>query len=368
MGPSRSQAGVRPPTGRRSRSRSPVRRDNNRNAPNPYREERRDEARRGTNGRNRSISPGPQYQSQGPRGNSSRNTGSDVYTGGEVEINEIMTVAENAVGLIIGRMGENLKRVENSTNCKVQFMQPTGSHLRQARLTGTVAARNAARAEIERINNENDRKINGGGGGGGAQGPLSGAAGRHQGGSTSAVPGPGEVSDQMTVPDHTVGLIIGRGGETIRDLQARSGCHVNIVAEHKSVEGFRPVNLIGSYAAIAMARQLIEDIVHSDTRAGNTPAQPRPANNQSQPRGGYEAYPAPAAAYPVPAPVAAAPYGQYYGGGPAPSMPQYPPANSGGGDRSTEVIQVPSDAVGMIIGKGTSKWRDSNKISHMLIR
>ena len=51
-----------------------------------------------------------------------------------------------------------------------------------------------------------------------------------------------EKSTQIMVPDKTVGLIIGRGGETIKDLQERSGCHVNIVGENKSINGLRPVN------------------------------------------------------------------------------------------------------------------------------
>jgi far upstream element-binding protein len=71
---------------------------------------------------------------------------------------------------------------------------------------------------------------------------------------------------QIMVPDRTVGLIIGRGGETIRDLQERSGCHVNIVGENKSVNGLRPVNLIGSMSAQQYARDLIMEIVESDQK------------------------------------------------------------------------------------------------------
>lgn len=71
---------------------------------------------------------------------------------------------------------------------------------------------------------------------------------------------------QVMVPDRTVGLIIGRGGETIRDLQERSGCHVNIVGENKSVNGYRPVNLIGSAASQRHAKDLIFEIVESDQK------------------------------------------------------------------------------------------------------
>jgi far upstream element-binding protein len=115
------------------------------------------------------------------------------------------------------------------------------------------------------------------------------------------------------VPDRTVGLIIGRGGETIRDLQERSGCHVNIVGENKSVNKLRPVNLIGSPAAAAHAKELIMEIVDSDTKqmdGSNHNPQQQQAKRDFDPYGG------------------------------------------GGGNKINDSIMVPSDAVGMIIGKG----------------
>ena len=87
----------------------------------------------------------------------------------------------------------------------------------------------------------------------------------------------GEDCVQIMVPDRTVGLIIGRGGETIRDLQERSGCHINIVGESKSVNGLRPVNLIGPHHAAAQAKELILEIVDSDTRNGSNPDGNKPA-------------------------------------------------------------------------------------------
>jgi len=115
------------------------------------------------------------------------------------------------------------------------------------------------------------------------------------------------------VPNRTVGLIIGRGGETIRDLQERSACHVNIVGEEKSVNGLRPVNLIGTPQAATMAKELIMEIVESDTKSlasrGNQTGTPR--ERQAVPS---------------------------FGGGE--------------GDKINDQIFVPSDAVGMIIGKG----------------
>jgi far upstream element-binding protein len=132
----------------------------------------------------------------------------------------------------------------------------------------------------------------------------------------------GENSSQIMVPDKTVGLIIGRGGETIRDLQERSGCHINIVGENKSVNGLRPVNLIGNAQAAALAKELIMEIVESDTRNGGQGLQ-EPSRAAAPPRD------------------------------------QYPPPDSG---KLSESIYVPSDAVGMIIGKGISTFTSYTRL------
>lgn len=133
----------------------------------------------------------------------------------------------------------------------------------------------------------------------------------------------GEDSMQIMVPDRTVGLIIGRGGETIRDLQERSGCHVNIVGEQKSVNGLRPVNLIGSREAASRAKDLIMEIVESDSKNAATKDR-APAQRDSGRDAGYSAN---------------------YGGG-------------GNSDKASDSIFVPSEAVGMIIGKGGETIKD----------
>jgi far upstream element-binding protein len=209
--------------------------------------------------------------------------------------------------LVIGRSGENLRRVEQETTARIQFITPPdhAGPSRQCRISGNPRARSEAKNEIFRIIEENNM-----------QGPQGRGPGNRP---PKNAPPPrdapvGEDSLKIMVPDRTVGLIIGRGGETIRDLQERSGCHINIVAANKSVNGLRPVNLIGSPQAAQKAKDFIMEIVESDTRG--------PQQNDSAPQQQYQ----------------------------APSMHE-PSKNS-------ETIRVPSDAVGMIIGKGGETIRD----------
>ncbi|KAK1913258.1 hypothetical protein P3342_005194 [Pyrenophora teres f. teres] len=294
----------------RSRSRSPVRREAARESYNPYRDERRDE-RRGGYGRERdrspprrdTFSPSQQYgQARSPPANDN---------------SEVILIDSSLVGLVIGRQGESLRRIEQESQTRIQFINgPESGPQRECRITGSPGARISAKREINRIIEEN------GGNPARETGRNARPAAKTVGQQQPALR-EGEQSSQIMVPDRTVGLIIGRGGETIRDLQERSGCHVNIVGENKSVNGLRPVNLIGSPTAAAHAKELIMEIVDSDTKQmeGSGGQQPQPQQQFNNRRETFD------------------PYGGGAAGGAA-------------AGKINDSIHVPSDAVGMIIGKG----------------
>ena len=285
----------------RSPSRSPPRGYRDAYNPNPYRDDRRGNDR-GYN-RDRSLSPRAGRFSP-PRYGDARSPGRDQGGGGDGE-SEVLPLDKGVVGLIIGRSGENLRRVETTTGARVQFMDgpEVPGPQRHCRITGSRTARAAAKNEIYRIIDDNDTSKRGGAGGQVQEKP------RRQTQVTTTKEGD---SLQMMVPDRTVGLIIGRGGETIRDLQDRSGCHVNIVGENKSINGLRPVNLIGSASAQAYARDLILEIVESDQKGISVKDLHREREDS------------------------------HVGGG----------GGGGGGGKINDSIVVPGDAVGMIIGKG----------------
>jgi far upstream element-binding protein len=291
----------------RSRSRSPPRRDT---YSNPYRDERREDPRRGSY--RRSNSPDRGY----------RNSRDPPNRGQGDADSETIRVKSSLVGLIIGRAGENLRKVESESGARVQFLQTKDPHAteRQCTITGPPRSRDSAKTAIFAIIEEN----------GGAN------VMQDKGAYTAGMPGrakvnlpalrDGEDSTQVMVPDKTVGLIIGRGGETIKDLQERSGCHVNILGETKSINGLRPINLIGSVQAVGVAKDLILEIVESDSR-GQQQQQGTGSNAMNPPRE------------------------RPYDGG------------RGAQGGSTKTIQVPSQAVGMIIGKGGETIKDLQRTS-----
>lgn len=303
----------------RDRSRSPPRRDAYNS--NPYRDERREDPRRGGGGGGyRGRSPSPDSSFRGARDPPMGHRANDGET-------ETIRVKSTLVGLIIGRNGENLRKVESDSGARVQFIQAKDSHVaeRQCTISGSLRARENAKEAIFGIIEEN-----------GGQNVMMEKGAYTPGMSGRAKPNlpalrEGENSTQLFVPDKTVGLIIGRGGEQIKHLQEESGCHVNIVGENKSVNGLRPVNLIGNERATAIAKKLILEIVESDTRGSG--------NNQQQ------------------APQKDRGFNNYGNGNNSRGGQQ------GGADWIEKTIQVPSEAVGMIIGKGGETIKDLQRSS-----
>ena len=290
----------------RSRSRSPARREPVRESYNPYRDERRDE-RRGAYGRERdrspprrdTFSPSQQYgQARSPPANDN---------------SEVILIDSSLVGLVIGRQGESLRRIEQESQTRIQFINgPESGPQRECRITGSPGARISAKREINRIIEEN------GGNPARETGRNARAAATKMVGQQQPALREGEQSSQIMVPDRTVGLIIGRGGETIRDLQERSGCHVN-----------------GSPTAAAHAKELIMEIVDSDTKQmeGGGAAQSAPQQQFNNRRDNFDPY----------------------GGG---------AAGGAGAGKINDSIQVPSDAVGMIIGKGNNTTSDMLRLTY----
>ncbi|KAG0035926.1 hypothetical protein BGZ82_004933, partial [Podila clonocystis] len=224
-------------------------------------------------------------------------------TRNEHQIQEEMGVPANLVGLIIGRGGENLKRIERDTGCKVQFAQDgnPGDRERFVNMIGQPAGIAEAKRQIQDIINSSmsgDRF--GGGQGGPPRGGGYGSGDYGMGGGGGY--GRGGNSQTIQIPSTKVGLVIGRGGETIRDLQDRSGARIAVTpTPHDHTSNMRTVTITGDDHAIQQATGFIEEIV-----------------NDTAPRGGY-------------------------GGG-----------GGGGGYQSSPPVTmtVPQETIGLVIGRG----------------
>nr|XP_023012545.1 far upstream element-binding protein 1-like [Leptinotarsa decemlineata] len=277
----------------------------------------------------------PPNQGPPPLGRPQQNQGmGGPVMGGISQMNEDMKVPDKMVGLIIGRGGEQITRLQSETGCKIQMAPDSqGMSDRICSLSGTKEAVERAKELImniirQRGNNEedpgNDMHVPGMGppgnqgdnsfnnhfsGGMNNMNPNMGGPGGGPGG-----PGGGRNTLEIMIPGPKVGLIIGKGGETIKQLQEKSGAKMVVIQDGPNQEHEKPLLISGDPQKVEFAKQLVYDLI----------AEKEMKNFNRGGRG--------------------------RDGGPG-GRPQNDFGDFGGGGDSMEV-HVPRPAVGVVIGKG----------------
>ncbi|CAL0323687.1 unnamed protein product [Lupinus luteus] len=230
-------------------------------------------------------------------------------------------IPNGRVGVIIGKGGETIKYLQLQSGAKIQITRDSdadpNSPTRMVELMGTPDAIANAEKLINEVLAEAEA-----GGSGVATRRLTGQAG----------------SDEYVtkIPNNKVGLVIGKGGETIKSMQASSGARIQVIPLHlppgdPSTE--RTLKIEGTPEQIESAKQLVNEVISGENRFRN------PAMSGGYPQQGYQAR-APSNWAPPGAPAQQPGYGFVQPGaysGPSPqyniSQQQYagyPPQSAGG--------------------------------------
>jgi far upstream element-binding protein len=77
----------------------------------------------------------------------------------------------------------------------------------------------------------------------------------------------GDETIYIQVPATRVGLVIGKGGETIKALQDRTGARINVTKDDEQGPN-RTIVVAGSKQQLALAQAEIDDIVNGTGFAG----------------------------------------------------------------------------------------------------
>ena len=140
---------------------------------------------------------------------------------------EQVMVPDRMVGMIIGKGGEQITRLQAESGCKIQMAQESGGlPERMCTLTGAPQAIAQAKVMIDGIIAADGHGRGGGGGHGGGGGGGMGGGGMGGGGGQF----------EMIVPGQKVGLIIGKGGETIKQLQEQTGAKIIVIQVESSIQ------------------------------------------------------------------------------------------------------------------------------------
>ncbi|VVB11774.1 unnamed protein product [Arabis nemorensis] len=232
----------------------------------------------------------------------------------EVDETQSMTrridVPSSKVGTLIGRGGEMVRQLQINSGAKIQIRRDAeadpNSALRPVEIIGNLASIEKAEKLINTVIAETEA--------GGVPSLFARA-----------------VSEQMEikVPNDKVGVIIGRGGETIKNMQTKSRARIQLIPQNEG-DGSkeRTVRISGDKRQIDIATSLIQDVMYQDARPShpshysggfNQPAyQPRGLGGPPQwdSRGPHGPH--------------SMPY-NYHHGGPYPSQgSHFRPPNSGG--------------------------------------
>ncbi|XP_076665530.1 P-element somatic inhibitor isoform X4 [Andrena cerasifolii] len=161
--------------------------------------------------------------------------------------NEDIRVPDKMVGLIIGRGGEQITRLQSETGCKIQMAPESGGlPERVCTLTGSREAVNRAKELVLSIVNQRSR--------------TEGIGDMNMSGSSGGMMGhPGFV--EIMIPGPKVGLIIGKGGETIKQLQEKSGAKMVVIQEGPSQEQEKPLRITGDPQKVEYAKQLVYELI-----------------------------------------------------------------------------------------------------------
>merc|ERR1712127_835690 len=165
---------------------------------------------------------------------------------------EEVAVPDKMVGLIIGRGGEQISRLQAESGAKIQ-MAPDSAGLPDRTCTITGSREAIARARELIMNIVQTR------GGPRDAGPPS----------VESLSGQLNVGIDLTlapnvevmIPGPKVGLIIGKGGETIKQLQERSGTRMVVVQDGPQQENEKPLRIYGDPQKVEHAKQLVYDLI-----------------------------------------------------------------------------------------------------------
>ncbi|XP_077412714.1 far upstream element-binding protein 1 isoform X2 [Vanacampus margaritifer] len=229
-----------------------------------------------------------------------------------------------AVGIVIGRSGEMIKKIQSDTGVRIQFKPDDGSAPdRIAQIMGPPdQAQHAAEIISDLLRSVQAGGPPGHGGGGGGRG-----RGRGQGNWNMGPPG-GLQEFTFTVPTMKTGLIIGKGGETIKGISQQSGARIELQRNPppNSDPNVKMFTVRGSPQQIDYARQLVEEKIGGPVTPMGGPHGP------PGPHGGPGPHGPPGPPGPPGAPMGPYNAGPYNQGPPGPHGPPAPYQPQGWGN------------------------------------
>ncbi|KAI1886632.1 hypothetical protein AGOR_G00197810 [Albula goreensis] len=165
-------------------------------------------------------------------------------------ITEDYRVPDGMVGLIIGRGGEQINKIQQDSGCKVQIAPDSGGLPdRSVSLTGSPDSIQKAKELLDEI--------------------VSRGRGTPPSSFHESTNGQSGSMQEMMIPAGKAGLIIGKGGETIKQLQERAGVKMILIQDGSQGPNMdKPLRIIGEPYKVQQARELVQEILRERDHPG----------------------------------------------------------------------------------------------------
>uniref|UniRef100_A0A8C9WS13 KH-type splicing regulatory protein n=1 Tax=Scleropages formosus TaxID=113540 RepID=A0A8C9WS13_SCLFO len=165
-------------------------------------------------------------------------------------VTEEYKVPDGMVGLIIGRGGEQINKIQQESGCKVQIAPDSGGlSERCVSLTGTNDAIDKAKMLLDEI--------------------VSRGRGTPPSSFYESANGQSGSMQEMMIPAGKAGLIIGKGGETIKQLQERAGVKMILIQDGSQEPNMdKPLRIIGEPYKVQQAREMVQEILRERDHPG----------------------------------------------------------------------------------------------------
>lgn len=166
------------------------------------------------------------------------------------------------VGLIIGKGGETIKQLQEKSGAKMVVIQegPSQEQEKPLRITGDPQKVEYAKQLVYELIAEKEMQMfHRGSRGSDRSGNYSNDSNfNHGSGTTDGV--------EVLVPRAAVGVVIGKGGDMIKKIQAETGARVQFQQGREDGPGDRKCIVSGKHQAVEQVRQRIQELIDSVMR------------------------------------------------------------------------------------------------------
>ncbi|XP_040262717.1 far upstream element-binding protein 1 isoform X5 [Bufo bufo] len=195
----------------------------------------------GFSGQKRPLDDGdqPEAKKVAPTNDSFQQAMPPMHQQQRAVLTEEYKVPDGMVGFIIGRGGEQISRIQQDSGCKIQIAPDSGGMPdRSCMLTGSPDSVQAAKRLLDQIVEK------------GRPSPY------HHG------DGPGNSVQEIMIPASKAGLVIGKGGETIKQLQERTGVKMVMIQDGPQNTGAdKPLRITGDPYKVQQAKDMVLELI-----------------------------------------------------------------------------------------------------------